>query len=142
MSTPSELGIFIADNRTHFRPGETLVVSTLWALPDVPETLEVRLFWYTRGKGTQDVDIVATQQIGKAEAAGERSLTFTLPMQPWSFSGKLISLIWAVELVAEPGERSARAEFTLSPDGAEILLNENSGADGGKGAVGTLRSGG
>jgi hypothetical protein len=131
MSTSNELGIFIVENRTAFRPGELLSVSALWALPTAPQSLEVRLFWFTRGKGTQDDAIVAVQQIEAPEAAGERTLTFRLPAQPWSFSGKLISLIWAVELVAEPGSRAARAEFTLSPDGAEILLHA-SGGDGGK----------
>ena len=69
MNTPSELGIFIADNRAHFRPGEKLAVSALWALPAAPESLEVRLFWYTRGKGTQDVEIVAAQTLGQAAEA-------------------------------------------------------------------------
>ena len=127
MST-AEMGIFIADSRTEFRPGETLKVSALWALPVAPGALEARLFWHTRGKGTEDVGVVAVEKIAGAEAAGERSVSFTLPMQPWSFSGKLVSLLWAVELVAEPGGQSARAEFTLSPDGREILLH---GGDGG-----------
>ena len=39
MST-AELGIFITDGRTEFRPGETLSVSALWALPAAPGTLE------------------------------------------------------------------------------------------------------
>lgn len=128
MST-SELGLFIADNRTAFRPGDTLVVSALWALPVAPGSLEARLFWYTRGKGTEDVGVVAVETIAGAEVAGERSLRFKLPVQPWSFSGKLISLLWAVELVAEPGGQSARAEFTVSPDGREILLH-GGGDDG------------
>lgn len=122
MNAANELGIFLAENRTAFRPGEQLAVSALWALPVAPESLEVRLFWYTRGKGTQDDAIVAVQRIEAPEAAGERTLTFRLPAQPWSFSGKLISLIWAVELVAEPGSRAARCEFVMSPDGHEILL--------------------
>jgi hypothetical protein len=133
MSTDAELGIFIADGRTSFRPGETLSVSALWALPEKPAALEARLFWYTRGKGTDDVGVVAARTIENPEAAGERAISFKLPPQPWSFSGKLISLIWAVELVAEPGGRSARAEFVLSPDGTEILLNA-AGADGGASA--------
>lgn len=129
MST-AELGIFITDGRTGFRPGELLTVSALWALPVAPGTLEARLFWYTRGKGTEDVGVVAVETIAGAEAAGERSVTFTLPMQPWSFSGKLVSLLWAVELVAEPGGQAARAEFTLSPDGREILLHGGGGDEG------------
>lgn len=119
----NELAVFIEGGRTEFRPGETLRVTVLWAQGAPPETLEARLFWYTRGKGTDDVGVVETRSIEGADAAGERALVFTLPGQPWSFSGKLISLLWAVELVAEPGGRVARAEFTLSPDGREILLH-------------------
>ena len=140
MST-AELGIFIAGGQTGFRPGETLNVSALWALPVAPGMLEARLFWYTRGKGTEDVGVVAVEKISGAEAAGERTLSFALPVQPWSFSGKLVSLLWAVELVAEPGGQSARAEFTLSPDGTEILLHgaDGSGGGGGREDVGTER---
>jgi hypothetical protein len=129
MST-AELGVFIAEGRTAFRPRETLAVSVLWALPEAPANLEVRLFWYTRGKGTEDVGIVAVERIENASSAGERAVTFQLPSQPWSFSGKLISLLWAVELVTEPGGRASRAEFTLSPDGKEILLHATEGAGG------------
>lgn len=126
----SELGVFIAENRTRFLPGETLRVSALWALPEKPESVEVRLFWYTQGKGTQDVGVVKTERIDAPDAAGERAVTFQLPQQPWSFSGKLVSLLWAVELVVEPGGRVARGEFTLSPDGAEILLHGGGAGEG------------
>jgi hypothetical protein len=130
MSSTAELGVFIAEGRTSFRPGETLSVSVLWALPEKPALLEARLFWYTRGKGTDDVGVIVVEKIDGADVAGERALSFRLPAQPWSFSGKLVSLIWAVELVADPGGRSARAEFTLSPDGREILLHGGVGEDG------------
>jgi hypothetical protein len=117
-----ELGLFIDNDRKAFLPGELLELSVLWALPAKPDSLEVRLFWYTRGKGTEDVAVVATETIAATAAAGEGKVRFTLPAAPYSFSGKLISLLWAVELVAEPGARSARCEFTVSPTGKEILL--------------------
>lgn len=119
-----ELALFTVGNRTTYQPGDVLKVSALWALPAKPTSLEARLFWYTRGKGTEDVCIVKTESLTNVESAGEQALRFTLPAEPWSFSGKLISLIWAVELVAEPGGKSARCEFTLSPDGFEILLHQ------------------
>jgi len=120
----AELGLFTADNRTGFKPGETLELLVLWALPAKPASLEVRLFWFTRGKGTEDVEVVANETILTDNAAGESTVRFTLPDAPWSFSGKLISLLWAAELVAEPGARAARCEFTLSPTGAEIILGQ------------------
>lgn len=118
-----ELGLFIENDRTGFAPGSTLELTALWALSATPASLEARLFWYTRGKGTEDVEVVATEKISAPAAAGEARLRFALPVAPWSFSGKLVSLVWAVELVAEPGARSTRCEFFLSPDGREILLH-------------------
>lgn len=117
-----ELGLFIDNDRKVFAPGETLELSVLWALPAKPDSIEIRLFWYTRGKGTEDVEVLATEKIAANAAAGEGKVRFALPAAPYSFSGKLISLLWVVELVAEPGTRSTRCEFTLSPTGSEILL--------------------
>jgi len=118
----AELVIFTANDCDAFKPGETLELSVLWALSKKPESLEVRLFWFTRGKGTEDVGVVATELIAAEGPAGEAKVRFTLPVAPYSFSGKLISLLWAAELVAEPGARAARFQFILSPTGAELVL--------------------
>ena len=120
--TNAELGLFTAQDRTAFKPGEVLELSVLWALPTKPASLEVRLFWFTRGKGTEDVGVVATETIPAVALAGEAKVQFTLPAAPYSFSGRLISLVWAVELVAEPGSSATRFEFTLSPTGSELVL--------------------
>jgi hypothetical protein len=121
MST-DELGLFIENDRTAFKPGEDLKLSILWALPKTPESLEVSLLFFTRGKGTEDVEVVSRHPITVTAPAGESSLCIKLPVAPYSFSGKLISLLWAVELVCEPGSRSARCEFVLSPTGKELAL--------------------
>jgi hypothetical protein len=123
-----EFGLFPAGNRDAWRPGERMEISVLWALPATPARLEARLFWYTRGKGTEDVGLVASEQLQADGPAGERTVRFMLPAGPYSFSGKLISLIWAIELIAQPGNRVARCEFTLSPDGREILLHTSDDA--------------
>jgi hypothetical protein len=121
MTTADELDIFSTDNRTARQPGETVELSAMWALRAPPRVLEARLFWFTRGKGTEDVEVVATQEVPSPAAAGEHVFRFVLPDAPWSFSGKLISLLWAVELVAD--KRSARWEFTLAPGGREVRLH-------------------
>lgn len=118
----SELKIGIRDDRKSFRPGERLQGGVGWKLDDPPKSVEARLFWYTRGKGVEDVEVVATvpfEQPGREDA---RPFEFPLPEGPYSFSGKLISLIWAVELVAQPSGQATRVEFVLSPSGREILL--------------------
>lgn len=128
MTAADQLAIFLASGQTAYRPGEQLSVSVLWALAEAPALLEVRLFWQTRGKGTEDIVIVEQQEIAAPGIAGERSITFVLPAEPWSFSGKLISLGWGIEVVATPGEQNARCDFVLSPNGQEILLPEISDA--------------
>ena len=52
----------------------------------------------------------------------ERLFSLALPRQPFSFSGKLISLEWALELIVEPGSNVARETFVLSPTGSEVVL--------------------
>jgi hypothetical protein len=118
-----QLAVFLPSNRTAFQPRENLSAAVLWALDRAPAQIEARLFWRTRGKGTEDVEIVARQFLVSPAAAGESSMTFALPEGPWSFSGKLISLGWGVEVVAEPGGQNARCEFVLGPDAREVLLS-------------------
>jgi hypothetical protein len=45
-----------------------------------------------------------------------------LPWGPYSFSGKLISLIWAFELIALPSEDSIRQEIVIGPDAREVQI--------------------
>ena len=101
-------------------PRGVLELLARWSLPSTPRSLEARLFWFTRGKGTEDVGVVATEHVPAPGAHGEHRVRFTLPEAPYSFSGRLISLIWAVELVAD--NTAARWEFVLAPEGREILL--------------------
>jgi hypothetical protein len=123
MTTTDELDIFPNDNRTERQPGETVELSAMWALKKAPRELEARLFWFTRGKGTEDVEVIATERVAAPASAGEQVFRFKLPEGPWSFSGRLISLLWAIELVAD--DKSARWDFTLAPGGREIRLHRD-----------------
>lgn len=107
-----------------FLPGDVLTGVAAWHFPKAPRDVEVRLVWSTRGKGTQDAAIVAVEKVERPEAAGRHEFQFQLPEEPPSFSGKLISLVWAVELVAKGVSEAPRAEFVLSPTGREILLGQ------------------
>lgn len=121
MSGSDLLSIDLTDNRTSLQPGEFISGQASWQV-DRAKSVQIRLFWYTSGKGTRDVQIINSITIDDPQPAGRSDYRFQLPGEPYSFSGKLISLIWAVELVIEPGDHSARAEFTMTPAGAEILL--------------------
>ncbi len=121
----SELAVFLPGNRTAFEPGERIDITVLWAFERPPGLLDVRLFWITRGKGTEDIEVVANGSIRADVAAGEGSCSFTLPEAPWSFSGKLISLVWGVEAVVASPARTALCEFVLAPGAVEIRLHES-----------------
>jgi len=121
----SSLRIATQLQRKSFRPGEEVSGAIGWTLDKQPKSAEVRLFWYTAGKGTRDVGVVATQKLEAPQANDERSFSFRLPESPYSFSGTLISLIWAIELVVDPGGLSERLEITVSPTGEEIVLGKD-----------------
>lgn len=101
-----------------------MVVNASWELDDDQELVELRMFWYTRGKGDTDMHIVETLPFARPQRRDSVRLGIQLPSAPYSFSGKLISLIWALELVAEPSHDASRLEFVMAPDEREILLHE------------------
>lgn len=109
--------ILIDENRVTFRPGELLRGEVRW---QEQALTEIRLIWYTSGKGTTDTQVVQT--IPGSGTIGSCRFEFRLPDSPPSFSGRLISLHWAVEAVS--GSQTMRHEITLSPTGREILLPE------------------
>jgi hypothetical protein len=119
--------------RTGFAPGEEVAGTAAWSLAEVPSTLELRLFWYTAGKGTRDLGVVERLPCDLVRE-GRREFRFRLPVGPHSVSGKLVSVLWAIELVAEPSGDAARAEITIGPGGREVRLGSagagESGPDG------------
>jgi len=122
MTPINQVRIGIRENRTAFLPGAELCGAAGWELSQTPKTVEVRLLWFTRGKGTGDVGVVDTVRFEQTLSMESRPFRFQLPIAPYSFSGKLISLLWAVELVVLPSKDSARTEFVLAPGGQEVLL--------------------
>ena len=119
----NQLKLAVREDRTRFQPGDEIVAAACWKFDQAPKSLEARLFWFTRGKGTEDVNVVETVRFDNPLLEEARPVRFPLPEAPYSFSGKLISLIWALELVAEPSGESTRLELTVSPTGQEILLH-------------------
>ena len=124
----NELAIAPTSGDTERRPGDTLELMATWSLAEPPEALEARLFWFTQGKGTQDVGVVETQPVDVPGAQGERRIRFKLPDAPYAFSGTLITLAWGVELIAD--DSVARWEFVLAPDGREVRLGGAGAASG------------
>src|SRR5436309_11090248 len=107
--------ITLTDQKAEYLPGDTVSGTVDWSSEVDPKSAELRLFWYTKGKGTQDVGIVQSQIFENPKRADSQSFSFMLPLGPYTFSGRLISLIWALELIVEPRAQSARLEITVSP---------------------------
>ncbi len=112
--------IRIDRGRTGFEPGETLSGQLEWHLETAPRALELRLFWYTAGRGDTNAEILERVRIERPKSAGSSAFELELPRGPYSFSGELISICWALELVAEPAEETTRVDFVLAPGGLEV----------------------
>lgn len=117
-----KLRIIVQGDKTAFAPRETIRGAIEWNLDAEPRRLDLSLFWYTAGKGTRDIGMVHNVWFDHPGAHGSKEFSFELPEGPFSFSGRLISVIWAIELTCSPGSETTRREITISPTGREILL--------------------
>jgi hypothetical protein len=117
-----KLSIKLADDKTVFGPRDTIRGVIEWNLDSNPRRLDLSLFWYTAGRGTRDVGMVHNAWFDDPGMHGSKEFSFALPDGPFSVSGKLVSIIWAIELTCSPGSETTRREITLSVTGKEILL--------------------
>lgn len=118
----SWMQIQTADQRTTFRPGQEVTGVVSWDLDDSPTAVELHLQWSTRGKGTVDTQIVQTLRFDSPPAKDTRPFTLPLPLTPYSFSGRLLSLVWSLKLVAMPHGETAELPLVVSPVEREIDL--------------------
>lgn len=102
-----------------FVPGETIAGQITWQTLENCDQLHVRLIWYTSGKGDQDFAIVQQKIINRPPEQGRFELAFVAPEWPHSFSGKLITLSWAIEVVRKPSNQAARCDLIIGPEGKE-----------------------
>jgi hypothetical protein len=119
-----DVQLLIEDEEKAFEPGDALIAQAQWDLSSPPKYLELALVWYTSGKGDRDFKVVERLRLEDLPASGSRRLGIQLPDSPWSFSGKLISLKWALELKVYPGKARARQEFVMAPGRQEIVLGD------------------
>lgn len=110
-----------------FKPGATVRGEVSWVLAKEPKAVWLRLFWYTKGKGTEDVAVVEEIPFNSPRKQERRPFAIPLPESPYSFSGKLVSLIWSLELATQRPDEAIRKEIILSPLDHEIdlLLNQH-----------------
>ena len=108
--------------QTHFQPGSRLSGKVSWQLEAPPTAIELELVWNTQGKGSTDTQIVDSMRFETPPAEAERTFSFELPASPYSFSGKLVSLVWSLRVTAYPSRDWAELALTVSPQLGEIDL--------------------
>jgi hypothetical protein len=114
--------IEMLDDKRAFAPGETIQGVVSWQSDKAPKELRLHLLYHTQGKGDEDAAIVETVDYPSPSTSGVEPFNLTAPAGPHSFSGRLISLGWALELVTERKGDVARVDLTIAPDASEIEL--------------------
>ncbi|MHC4552577.1 MAG: hypothetical protein ACYSUT_07415 [Planctomycetota bacterium] len=117
------LAIDVEQMQTAFLPGQRISGTASWMGEKPPKKAAIRLVWFTQGRGTEDAGIIDSLDLDLPQTTDERSFEFHLPAGPYSFSGTLVSLTWALEL--EVDRECERAEIVVSPSGEEIKLGRH-----------------
>ena len=114
-----------SDNRS-FRAGDLIEGVVSWRCDKTPKAVDVRLLHFTSGKGTRDVIAAEVMQITDPLDVDSRVFSFPCPAGPVSFDGRLVSLTWAIDALADiPGffnDLCARTEIFVGPRGEPIQL--------------------
>ena len=77
-----------------------------------------RLQWRTEGRGDEDKEIAAEQDLFQGVLPGglprHHSFHLRLPDQPWSYAGQLVRIVWEVEVSIDLAfARDPRASFQI-----------------------------
>ena len=100
-----------------FAPGGTIDGVAGWELDAPPRWVEVRLYWKTSGKGSEDMHVAATARFDDPPAVDARVFQLSVPRGPYSYRGTLLEIGWGIELVAHKVKDAARVEVEVSPGG-------------------------
>ena len=121
---PVELELRLDHGQSSFEPGARVSGVVGWAARAgaPPTRLELDLSWTAQSAGGRDLKIVETVKFGDPQAQERRPFIFALPEAPYTFQGALISLSWALELTAHPGQEKVRLELTIAPERRAIDL--------------------
>jgi hypothetical protein len=120
----SSISLELKDGKISYRPGERISGSVKWDLDKDVKYIAINVFWYTEGIGEQDSEIAAAEKIDMPFKSGSNDFSIQLPEAPFSYSGKITSLKWAVEATTPKDKIKDVKDFTLSPDNEKIVLSE------------------
>ncbi len=98
-------------------PGDPITGIVTWK--GATQSVLVTLRWETRGKGDTDGEVVERATLPAVGVVAVR-FALTAPHQPFSFSGKLISVVYFVTASVTGSETTQ--EIVIAPGGKEVVL--------------------
>ena len=117
------ISIHLHDDRTSFAPGGTITGEVRWNELRVSgdTVISLELAFRTEGKGTSQREVFDELEWPITMADGSEAFTIEAPNWPWSFSGKLVSVLWALD-AWQGNEHAESVQVTISPNGDEMDL--------------------
>jgi hypothetical protein len=107
-----------------FEPGSELRGEAHWNLDRAAAHVSLRLFWYTEGKGEEDLFVVIRLELATGARNHTAPFRLELPRDPYSCSGRLVSIRWALELVADDEGIVERKYILIGPGGREVRVDQ------------------
>lgn len=96
-----------------YHPGETVAgVVEIRPRSEIKcRGVEIKMGWHTEGKGDRDEGILNTINVDVGVISEQMPVVehfdFTMPDSPWTFHGRYINIVWAIEV---------KVDIALSPD--------------------------
>jgi len=91
-----------ADGVPVFATGARVPVTVHASDSSAPASLDWRLSWRTEGKGDTDAGVGNSGKVTKS--GGAYRFVIDVPAGPWSYSGHLLKIRWALELWSVSGD--------------------------------------
>ncbi len=105
---PGEVQIEL-NGRFAFGPGETLHGMVSWQLSEPVDHLDLRMRWFTSGKGDPEERVVQVIPRQFPSQTDRMPFELTLPTWPHSLEGKYISIDWVLDLAVRLPDEQRRS---------------------------------
>ena len=120
----TDMRIELREPTACYRPGQPIIGSLHRQDGNAErESIEIRLIWFTRGKGDRDFEVIDLKTIDHLKDKNPAAFEFNAPRYPCSFSGKLISLIWAIEAISFPDREASIHEIIIALTYGVVLFS-------------------
>ncbi|MFO1489794.1 MAG: hypothetical protein U1F77_07720 [Kiritimatiellia bacterium] len=118
--------IELENGRTAFRPGETIRGFAAWRIDRSLRRVVLHLSWRTEGVGTRNTDLAGQIVVDDPPSTGKHDFEITAPPMPHSYSGRLLSILWTLDLFTEPDTESHSVDLVISPTGEPLVPSPES----------------